>query len=482
MKESNFNKRLIDSFIWKLGERLGNQAIQLLVSIVLARLLSPKDNGTVAIIASIMAIFNVIIETGFLSALIQKKNADEIDFNTIFVINLVISTVFYISFFLLAPGIAEFYSDSRLTVYVRVYSIILIINSITVTQVAKIYRKMQFKENFRYAIIATLVSGFFGIAMALMRFGAWSIILQQVSYKIVYSINLIRHVDQKPRFQFSRERAKSLMRFNLNILGNNLINVLYMQAYNLVIGRIYSSEQLAFYSKAEQFPAIIATNTDYAMQGVLLSGYSKLQDEIIEVKRMMRRSVKISFFFIFPMMIGLASAAESLVSVVLTDKWLPCVPFLQFFCINYSLQPSRTASMQAMNGIGKSEIGIKLALMTKVFGFIVLMITSGMNMLAIAVGSTIVSIFSTLLTFFPNKKYLKYNIKEQIIDILPVVVCTAIMYMGIRYIPDLHFSPVLALLVQVIVGIVIYLLCSVIINGKETRYMYNVFKSLVSKE
>jgi len=481
MNNSDLKKSLIKSFSWKLSERLGNQGFQLLVSIILARILSPKDYGTIAIIASIMAIFNVIIETGFLSALIQKKNVDELDFNTIFVINLVISTFFYVIFFLLAPKIARFYEDNRLIEYIRVYSTLLIINSLTVTQTAKIYRMMLFKENFKYAFTATVLSGFLGIVMALMQFGAWSIIFQQLSYKIIYSISLIRNVDQKPRLKFSSERARSLMRFNLNILGNNLINVIYMQGYNLIIGKVYPPEQLAYFNKAELFPAIIATNTDYAMQGVLLSGYSKIQDDFSEVKKMMRRSIKISFFFIFPMMIGLASVADSFVSIILTEKWLPCVPFLQMFCINYSLQPSRTASIQAMNAIGKSEVSFKLVFITKVIGFIVLFFTSKINIIAIAIGLTTISILSTLITFFPNNKYLKYSAIEQIMDILPVIICTAIMYMGIYYIPDLRLSTILTMLLQVAVGVVLYLLSSIIINNKEAKYIINVMKMAITR-
>lgn len=479
---ANLKNNLINSAIWKISERFLVQMVQLVVSIILARIILPQEYGLVAITSSLIAVFDVVIETGFGSALIQKRDLKEIDYDSIYVINVCLSVLLYLMIFILAPKIASLYNNDVLKPLLRVYALSLIINSFVVTRSAKIYREMRFKQQFTYSLIATITSGVLGIILALLRLGPWAVIFQQLSYRIVYATLMIIKVDLRPRIRFSLANAKSLMKFNINILGYNVLNVLYTQAYSLLIAKQYSSQQLAYYSKAEQFPSIIATNSDYALQNILLPGYSMVQEDYSQVKKILRASVKMSSFFLFPAMSGLASIAHPIVLLLLTDKWLPCVPFLQLSCIKYALQPIRTASIQAMNGIGKSKISLKIGLITKMIGIAILGITLRFNVMVVAIGAVTVSICTTIIIMFIANKYLQYSISDQLIDIFPVSLCSIIMLLCINLIGYLNISAFIEIVFKIILGPVMYFLSSLLINKSETVYIANTIRSYIFRK
>ena len=276
--------------IWNLLERVGTQGAQLIVSIILARILLPEAYGILALITVFINLATVVVETGFGSSVIQKKDITPRQIDVIFTLNLTVAVVLCGVLWLVAPLIASFYSNYDRTLLIRVirvYSLILPVGGITSIQSAMIYRNMEFKKFFKVNIAVTVLSSIIGIVMALLDCGVWALIAQQLSAKVILFVSLLFAVKWKPRLNFRFRQSGSMFRFGSNILLNRLLNMLYHQISSLVIGKTYSPDTLAFYTKGNTFPSMIATNTDYALQKVMFSAYSKHQDDLAKVRELM---------------------------------------------------------------------------------------------------------------------------------------------------------------------------------------------------
>ena len=471
------------SLIWNFGEKLFTQGIQLLISIVLARILLPEDYGILALVTVFINIMTIIVETGLGSAIIQKKNIDKKEINQLFSINLFVSVVLYIGLFFLSPFIAKFYDkyDSELLVAVlRVYSLILPIGAFTSIQSSIIYRKFDFKKLFFINITTVVLSGAVGIVMARLNFGVWALVSQQVMSKFVLLIILLFVLDWKPRLKKPDKETFTMMRYSLNILGNRLIIVVYNQIRSLFIGKIYNADSLAFYNKGETFPSMIATNTDYALQKVMFSAYSKVQDDIQNVKSMVRRTISLSTFVLMPLMLGFAATADKIVLVVLTEKWMQSVDYMRFFCLIYLLQPIKTSSAQALNGIGKSNVTLRIGILSKIIGIAVLIPSINISVKAIVIGAFFTEILSLPIYFYANKKYVTYSLKEQFSDLLKNLIPSLIMAVIVFFTGKLlnGMNTLLLLIIQVAVGGIVYLVMAVITKNESFNYILDWAKKI----
>jgi O-antigen/teichoic acid export membrane protein len=454
---NNINKtQVISSLIWKLAERGGTQGISFIVSIILARLLSPEDYGIIALITIFIAIANVFVQSGFNTALIQKKNTDESDFSSVFYLSLFIALILYILLYFTAPRIADFYDNEQLVSILRVLSITLIFGAFNSIQNAYLARKMMFKKLFFCSLGSIIISGTIGIATAYSGWGVWALVAQNITSQMSVTIILWFTVKWRPTLMFSLKRVKSLFSYGSKLLASSLINTLYLNLRSLIIGKIYNPVMLGYYNKGQQFPNLIITNIDGSIQSVMLPALSAHQDNQKRVKEMMRRTIVSSSFLIFPMMIGMAVVAEPIVKVVLTEKWLPAVPFLQIFCISYMLYPIHTANLQAINAIGRSDMFLKLEIIKKVFGLAILSISLQYGVYAIALGEVISGIIASFINAHPNRQFLDYSIKEQVIDIMPSLLISLVMG-GVVYLFNfLGFSTLKILFLQIFSGIIIY--------------------------
>ena len=278
---------------------------------------------------------------------------------------------------------------------------------------------MQFKKLFFSSSIAITISGILGIILAYSGFGVWALVAQQLLNQIIIVIVLLIILKWYPKLVFSFKRIKILFRYGWKLLLSSLIDTIYMNIRSLIIGKIYHPAILGFYNRGDQFPQIIVSNINGAIQSVMLPALSNEQENKEKVKNMVRRAIVTSSFIIFPMMIGLAVVAEPVVKILLTDKWLACVPFMQIFCISYALWPIHTANLQAINALGHSEIYLKLELVKKILGTVILVISLFFGVYAIAIGTLVSGVISTFINAHPNKKLLNYSYIEQIKDILP---------------------------------------------------------------
>jgi len=406
VKKANNNSIILSSLMWKFLERGGTQGIQFIVQIVLARLLSPDEFGAIAIVLVFINLARVFVQSGFNTALIQKKDADKVDFSSVFYLSLLVAAILYSIIYFSAPYISRFYMQPQLVQVLRVLSVTLFIGAFNSIQNAFVARNMLFKRLFISSLGAVIASGIVGIAIAYRGGGVWALVAQQLTNQLMVAIILWFTVKWRPHFICSFKRLGELFSYGSKLLASALIDTLYRDLRTLIIGRIYMPEMLGFYNRGEQFPKIIVSNINGSIQSVMLPTLSAHQDDTKRVKEMMRRAIKTSSYIIFPMMIGMIVVAEPLVKIVLTDKWLPAVPFLQIFCISYALMPIHTANLQAINAMGRSDIFLRLEVIKKIIGLIILGISLQFGVYAIALGQVFGGIISTFINAYPNKELL----------------------------------------------------------------------------
>lgn len=475
------NSGVMSNFIWRLAERFGAQGVAFVVSIVLARLLAPEAYGTIALVTVFTQILNVFIDSGFGNALIQKKDADDLDFSTVFYFNIAICVLLYLGMFLAAPLIAKFYNDASLISVVRVLSLTLVISGVKNVQQAYVSRTMQFKRFFFATLGGTIGAAVIGIAMAYFGFGVWALVAQQIFNATVDTLILWITVRWRPKWMFSWQRLKGLFSFGWKLLASSLLDTVYNDLRQLIIGKMYTKTDLAQYNRGKQLPDLLVNNIDTSINSVLLPAMSQVQDDPERVKNMTRRAMKTSTYVIAPVMMGLAFTAESVIHLILTEKWLPCVPFLRVFCITYMFYPVNTTNLNAIKAMGRSDLFLKLETIKKVIGLIVLLGTMWFGVMAMAYSLLLTSITSQIINSWPNKKLLDYSYPEQIRDILPGILLAVFMGSCVYPVKWIGFSDLLTLFIQVVMGACIYIGGSALLKLEGFRYLWEQLKPVWRK-
>lgn len=482
MKIKNNKLDAFSSLLWKFTERGGSQGMQFIVQIVLARLLLPEDYGLIALVTIFIAIANVFVQSGFNVALIQKKDVDEVDFSSVFYLSLFVAGLLYVIIFFTAPFISEFYDQPQLIKLFRVLSITVFFGAFNSIQNAVVARKMQFKKLFFSSLGAIFVSGIAGVVAAYQGFGVWSLVIQQLVNQFMITTILWFTVKWRPQLIFSFERVKGLFSYGGKLLVAALIDKLYMNLRSLIIGKMYNADMLAYFNRGSQFPQLLVTNINGSIKTVMLPVFVAKQYDRKRLKEVMRRTIVTSSFILFPMMVGLAVVAEPLISLILTDKWLPCVPFLQIFCISYAFWPIHTANLQAINAIGRSDIFLKLEIIKKIIAFSILGVSLFYGVYAIALGSVLSGGIATVVNSYPNKKLLNYSYKEQCKDIMPSLLLSLGMGIVVHCINFISLDTWMMLIIQIVLGLILYIGMSKIFKLECYRYLLTTCKELLKSK
>ena len=459
--------KVLKSFLWKFLEKCSVQITTFIVTIVLARILTPDEFGIIAIIIIFVNLANVIVEGGLTAALIQKKEADDIDFSTIFTSSLILSILLYIILFFLAPYISGFYDDNELIPIIRVLSLIVIPSSINSVQKAFISRYLLFGKMFVCAFIAVFISGIIGLIMAYKGLGVWALVAQTISNQIIVT-----------KFIFCKKRFKNLFDFGWKIFVSNFIIALYEDIRGLLIGKIYQPSVLAYFDRGKQFPSLIMGNINTSIQTVLFPAFSAEQDNLNNVKKMMRTATQVSCFVVFPLLLYLFVSAEPLVKVLLTDKWLPAVPFIRIFAIAFILMPIQSSNMIAIKSLGYSNITLKLEVFKKIIEAIILIISFHYSVYIVAMGVLLYNFICLFINLYPNKTLLNYSIKEQIFDILPILIISLISAIVSWCILYLNVHLLIILILQAIAGLLIYITLCFYFNIKALRIILQTLEGL----
>ena len=467
-------ERVFGNLIWRFAERCGAQLVTFVVSLVLARMLEPQIYGTVALITVFTTILQVFVDSGLGNALIQKKDADQKDFSTVFYCNIAFCLVLYVLMYISAPVIADFYGDADLIPLIRVLSITIVISGIKNVQQAYVSRNLLFKKFFFSTLSGTLVAAVVGIYMAYTGFVVWALVAQQITNVDIDTLILWVSVKWRPSFQFSFSRLKGLFNYGSRLLFSALLDTVYKNLNQLIIGKLYSSSDLAFYNRGKQFPDVFINNVNSSIDSVILPVMSKAQDDTESIKNMLRRSIKVSIYIIAPFMIGLAVVAPAFVKLILTETWLPCVPFLRVFCITGMFYPIHTANLNALKALGRSDIFLKLEIQKKVIDLTVLLIVMWFGVEAILYSQLLLSIISQLINTAPNKKILNYGYMNQLKDILPAIGLALGMGAVVSFVPLLQLSTGATLLLQMLVGAIVYVAGSYVFKIDSFTYLLEI--------
>jgi len=476
MEQGKFNNSVLMNLIWKFAERISAQLVTFIVSIVLARLLTPSHYGAIAIVNIFIALANVFVVSGFGNSLIQKKDADDLDFSSVFHFNIMMSIVMYAIVFLCAPLIADFYSMPVLTPVLRVMGIRLIVAGVNSVQHAYVARHMLFKRFFWSTLGGTLASGVVGIIMAYRGWGIWALAAQYMVNTTVDTIVLWFTVNWRPKLLFSFKRLGFMFSYGWKLLVSALLETGYNELRSLVIGRMYTPSDLAHYNKGKSFPNLFVTNINSSIQSVLFPAMSNCQDEREKVKSMCRRSIRISSYIMLPLMVGLAFVAKPFVIFLLTEKWLPCVPYLQIACFTMAFMPIHTANLQAIKAIGRSDIFLKLEIAKKGIGIVVLILVAPYGVMAIASSLMVTTVIASILNAFPNKKLIDYGYFQQIKDLFNGIIPLCAMAVTVWLLGRINISPLALILLQTICGMIVYFGVSFITKNESFNYIFSLLK------
>ncbi len=483
MSENNTTtaKKTIGNLMWQFFQRCGAQVVTFVVSIILARLLEPTVYGTIALVTVFTAILQVFVGSGFGTALIQKKDADDVDFSTVFYFSSGISVLLYAIMFFTAPLIAKFYDISTLTPIIRVLSLSLVLSGVTTVHGAYVSKTMQFKKYFFTSLGGTIASAVVGIVMAYRGYGVWALVAQQLVSQATSSLILWCIVKWRPTKAFSFQRLKGLFSYSWKILVSGLLDTGYNEARSLIIGKKYTTEDLALYNKGKTFPSLVVDNTNGAINSVLFPTMAQVQDDKAQVKSMTRRAIKTSVYIMAPLMIGMAVCAEPMIRLLLTEKWLGCVLFLQIFCVTYLFYPIHTANLNAIKAMGRSDYFLGLEIVKKIIGLAAILITMWISVEAMAYSLLVTTLLSSIINAFPNKKLLNYSWLEQMKDIIPYIGLACLMGVPVYFIGFLSLPTIVVLALQVLSGAIIYIGLSALFKLEIFTYLWNIIKSFLRK-
>lgn len=458
----NIRSKTIRGVGWSFADNIFNQGITFLVGLVLARLLTPEEYGLIGIITIFIAVFNSIVDSGFSNALIRKNNTEAIDFNTVFITNMVLSIVLFFTLFFIAPAIAQFFSQPTLEPLTKVMASIVIINAIAIIPRTIFVKRVDFKTQTKISVIASLTSGVAGIIMALAGFGVWSLVAQQVSRQLLNTIFLWLWAKWYPKLQFSIQSFKELFGFGWKLLVSGLIDTIWKEIYQVVIGKCYSAEILGQYTRAQQFGSIFSSNLTAVVQRVSYPVLSEIQDDKVRLKYAYKKVIKVTMLVTFCCMLGLAAVAKPMILFLIGEQWLPAVPLLQIICLNMMLYPLHAINLNMLQVQGRSDLFLKLEIIKKAIAVIPLVLGIFVGIYWMLWSSVVIGFISYYLNAYYSGRFLDYSIWEQIKDILPSFAVAAVMAIIVLCLTFINLPSFVLLMMQLIVGGVLFIiLCEI---------------------
>lgn len=474
----NRDKKTLRALIWSFSERITAQLISTVVTIVLARLLMPEHYGMVSIVTVMITLLNVFVTGGFGTALVQKREADGVDFDTAFWLSFSVSILAYMLLYVIAPAVSSFYDMPLLKRIIRTMGMNLPLSAINSVQQAEIQRAMEFRKFFWATLIGTLISGVVGIALAFYGAGVWALVVQSLVNTSINTIAFFIIGSWKPRFQFSAEKARTIWSYGWKVLMTQLVYTLEGDVRSLIVGKVFGSSDLAYYDQGKKYPALLVNNISTTIDKVMLPAYSQQRDSQERLRSMLRRSVRIGIYMLAPLLFGLSMVAESFVSVFFTEKWLPCVPYIQIFCLSYLTRPLESSCHQILLAVGKS--GTVLACMFLISGvgllFTLYSVFILQSVFAIAAFSLASTLISVMVFFVCVNKNIGYPIREQMEDIVPSLLVALVMCGGVYAIGCLSMTPFSRMLLQIVVGAFIYILLSYLFKIEPFVYIITMLK------
>lgn len=475
-------KSVISSFIYQFIEKIAVKGIGLVISVILARLLDPNTFGLLAIISVFMNLAQNFVTSGLGTALVQNRTTEENDYSTVFFLSLGIAIVLDVVLFVSAPVIAAFYENDTLIWPLRVMSLSLPLGALNSVQNAKLQREMRFKMAMHCNLIATVISGVIGVAAAYLGAELWALVIYSLSGTIIVTVCMLIADKWYPRFVFSIARVKVFWEFGWKMLVSGLLCSLYNDARSLIIGRKYSTEDLAYYNRGQQFPEVIASTLDISIQTVMLPVMSSEQNSTERLNEMLLKTLSISMFVVTPVMLGLAAVAQTLIPLLLTEKWNASIPLLVVFCISYLTLPVMTTNLSLIKAMGRSDIYMRTEVVRRLAMLVVLLITVLCfdSVMVIALGYALSSVIDICIIIAAVKKLTGLGWMKQLRSIWKTLLAGAIMATVVCLANTLAIGKVWKLIFQVLMGIGIYAGCSAILKIEPFSYIISLLKKFIN--
>lgn len=471
-------QKVAGGLFWSYGERIMAQLVSLIVSIVLARLLDPENYGVISIVMIFITLCDAIVTGGFGNSIVQKKDADELDVNTMLICSVATSFFLYVILFLAAPFIADFYQMEIIRPILRVLGLRLLISGVNSIQRAWIQKRMLFKRFFISTSFGTIISAVVGISMAYMGAGAWALVGQYLTNSFIDTVVLFITNDWRPKLQFSFDRAKQMLSYGWKVLLTTVVYTVEGDLRSLIVGKQFGSADLAYYDQGKKFPNLLVSNINTSISNVMFPVLSKNQDNRERMKAICRRSIKTSTYLLAPLLLGLIAVSNEFVRVILSDKWLPCVPFLQILTLVYLVRPLTTTDQQAIMSTGRSDLTLRIMIAVNGTDVILLLIAvfAMKSVIMIAVGALLTEVVSMALFMKYVKKCIGYTYLEQLSDIAPSLLLAISMGVIVYLVGKINVNVIIVLFLQVVVGAGYYLAMSCILHFEPFIYLVKMLK------
>lgn len=472
---------LFKNAFWSFAEKIGCQAVSFIISIIIARLLEPSAYGVVAIVNALIQIFTVFCDTGFGSYIMQKKDPDVLDYSICFIANIVMCISLYTVIYFLAPLAANFYNNDYLTILIRVAGITVLVSSVKNIQHAYISRNMLFKKFFYSSLAGTVGAGIVGIYMAINGYGVWALVVSNLFDITVDTLVMCFSVEWMPRMQFSFERFKSIFSFSWKLIISRFIERIYNKLYHLVVGKAYTAEDLAYYEKGKSLVEKIPENTENIINSVMFPVMVNCKDDDNKLTRLTKQLLGLCTFLIFPILVGIYITSDTIVKVLLTEKWINIVPYIKILCIAELFLPLIKINTNVINAKGRSDIILKNEVFKKVFSLIVLFAALQYSVMAVVFTKVLVNLISYLIESFNCKKLIQYGTIRQLLDQTKSILACAIMAISVIAVSKLIIPDLPKLMIEIILGISVYFAVSILIKNESISYIKEEASSFKKK-
>ncbi len=469
-------KRTVKGMVWSVIDRFAGQGVQFLMSIIIARLVLPSDYGLIAMLTIFLAIAQTFVDSGFGSALVQKKDRTETDFSTAFYFNIVVSTFAYLILFLTAPFIADFYNQDKLVAVTRIAGLSLIINSFGVVQLARLTITLDFKKTAVATLTAVTISGVLGIFMAYYGYGVWSLVAQTLSNNIINVLMLWVIAKWHPKLVFSAKSFKSLFGFGSKLLLSSLLHTLYVNLYSLIIGKFFSAKDLGYYNRANALAMFPSTNLSNVIMRVIYPVQCRIQDDDTQLIDNFRKYLRLSCYVIFPIMIGFCVLAEPIVLILMKEKWLPAVPYLQIMCIAYMWDSIMKLNGSLLNVKGRSDLFFRAEIIKKITAFLILAATIPFGITVMCIGLVLYAFADIRIITIYVRKVLEVRLLPQLKDISGILLLSLSMGAVTYFFSILTVNPYFKVLFGMVAAVIYFFMISWLFHFREFGFIVSLIR------
>lgn len=482
MQQESLKNKTIKGVGWSAADALLGQGVTFIVGLVLARLLSPDEYGLIGICLIFTTVLNGIVDSGFSNALIRKKDVTDEDYNTMFTTNMAISIVLYVLLFISAPFVSDFFHRVELIALVRVTGLILFFNALSITQVTILTKNIDFKTKTKASLVSAIISGVIGIAMAFMGYGVWSLVAQQLSKQLLYTLCLWVLSKWWPRFTFYKDSFKYMWGFGWKLLASGILNNVWNQLYQVVIGRCYTSSTLGHYTRANEYASIFSSNLTLIVQRVSYPVLAEIQDDKERMVQGYRKVIKVTMFVTAVCMISLGAVSEPLIYTLIGTKWHEAATYLPLICISMSLYPLHAINLNILQVLGRSDIFLYLEILKKIVGIVPIVIGIFCGIYYMLLASILTGVISLYLNTWYTGKTLNYSFWKQLRDITPSYFTALVIALAVYFLKYLSLPYYIVLMLQIIVGIVACITISEIFKFNEYKELKTIVIKVVNRK